>query len=86
MHEIIFGIRLQNPNKGYPLASTHFHVEISSLRRILQEISAKKSKVSHLSNDGGQKRRPENNDEKSSKTTKLDKANRTTVKRRSGLR
>ena len=30
MHQIIFGLRLHFPNKGFPLASTHFHVEISS--------------------------------------------------------
>ena len=29
MHRLIFGICVHYPNKGFPLASTHFHVEIS---------------------------------------------------------
>ena len=45
----------------------------------------KESIVSHLSNDGGLKRRPEN-ELKSSKASKLDKEKPTTLKRRPGLK
>ena len=34
MLRLIFGIRVHHPYKDFPLASNHFHVEISSLSHV----------------------------------------------------